>query len=349
MVTLPAVKRGSPDERKPVSIIICARNEAENLKKNLPGILSQDYTNDNGKILFEVVVVNDRSEDCTIDVLDVLRRDYPHLRIVHISPNEQDKGPGKKKALAAGLQSAANDWILLTDADCSPAGRDWLQLMTAPLAAGKEIVAGYGGYDKERGILNSFARWETLHTFVQYSTYTMAGMPYMAVGRNLACTRGVLEVAMQHPIWNALPSGDDDLLVRISGTSSNTVVVCDQAAFTYSPAKASWAEWIHQKQRHLSTGKYYKPEVQALLGAYGLSHAGMWLAFVVLLCLGYYKIVLPLILIRSLLHWLVWWAAAKKLNEVDLVYLFPFFDLAWMIYNFAFLPYITWKNKYNWK
>src|SRR6185312_16266737 len=99
---------------------------------------------------------------------------------------------GKKFALSYGVVYAKNDWLLLTDADCAPTSNRWLEQMVAPLAAGKEIVAGYGGYNKTWGLLNAFIRWETLHTFLQYSAYSLAGKPYMAVGRNLACTKDIL-------------------------------------------------------------------------------------------------------------------------------------------------------------
>ncbi len=221
--------------------------------------------------------------------------------------------------------------------------------MIAALANGKEIVAAYGGYYKTTGLLNAFIRLETLHTFLQYSTYALAGKPYMAVGRNLACTRAVLQQAQQSEIWNALPSGDDDLLVSIMGNADNIAIVCNEAAFTYSDAKTTWSDWIKQKQRHLSTGKYYKGDIKLLLGGYAASHAAMWLCFFVLLYTHCWAGVVAVMAVRCFIYWLLWTVTAYRLKEKKLIYLFPFFDIAWMVYNFAFLPYITWKNKKHWK
>lgn len=333
---------------QPVSVIICAKNEAANLTRNLPTVLSQKYSNKAGKAMYEVIVVNDASTDDTAIVLHELKQRYDHLWDVIIAENEERSLQGKKYALSKGVAHAKYNWLLLTDADCIPASDTWLEEMVAPLAHGKEIVAGYGGYYRGKGLLNAFIRCETLHTFLQYSTYALAGIPYMAVGRNMACKKEILQKAQQEPVWNMLPSGDDDLLLGVAGTAHNTAIVCDDAAFTRSAAKDTWKDWMNQKQRHLSTGKYYKLTVKMLLGTYGVSHAVLWLTFLVLLCASQWKIIIVTMGLRCLLYWILWAVTAHKLGEKKLSYLFPFFDIGWLIYNFVFFPYITWKNKKHW-
>ena len=334
------------NRRQGVSVVICAKNEAKNLRQNLPEILQQRYLDTNGNPLYEVIEVDDGSEDDTQKVLGELKQQFQHLRILSVAPAD---ATGKKNALRVAMQAAHHNWLLLTDADCSPASTEWLEHMVSPLAGGKDIVAGYSGYHKSEGILNGFVRWETMHTYVQYSSYALAGLPYMAVGRNMACTKTVLQKAMLHPVWNALPSGDDDLLVQVAGTADNVAIVCEDAAFTYSPAKTTWQEWAHQKQRHLSTGKYYKAGTKLMLGTYALTHAGMWLMAAVLLFSPFWWYVPVLMGARGVLYMILWVSTTRKLKEEIDVYLLPIFDLGWMMYNFAFLPYITWKNKKNWK
>ena len=337
-------------ERKPVSIIICAKNEASNLKNNLPVILAQRYSNELGIELYEVIVVNDNSTDDSAQVLQELKLKHSNLEIVNSGISGNPELKGKKHALSIGVTNASHKWLLLTDADCTPSGDQWLELMVAPLAERKEIVAGYGGYYPAKGLLNAFIRWETLHTFVQYSSYALAGRPYMAVGRNLACTKEALIEAQQSPTWNALPSGDDDLLVSIIGNAGNTAIVCDSRAFTRSAAKTTWKEWISQKQRHMSTGKYYKWHIRLSLAVYAISHAISWSLFFVLVFSHNWMVVFIAVYMafRCLVYWTVWGVASRKLQEKSLIYLFPLFDLGWMVYNFVFFPYITWKNKKTW-
>ena len=340
----------SPDPTKHkqgVSVIVCAKNESAQLAINLPLILQQNFITAAGLPYFEVIVVDDASTDDTATLLLTLQNTYKHLKVITLPQNSSRILKGKKHALSKGVAAAKYNWLALTDADCIPASNQWLSLITAPLAVGKEIVAGYGGYNTRKGLLNSFVRWETLHTFLQYSSYAQAGLPYMAVGRNMACTKQVLEAAQQSDIWNALPSGDDDLLVRITGTGSNTAIVCHPLSFTYTEAKPDLKSWARQKQRHLSTGKYYKAGIKALLGGYALSHSAFWCSFFLLLPYAGTATVLFMGL-RCSLYWALWSATAYKTREKNLLFFLPVFDIGWLVYNFAFLPYITWKNKQQW-
>ncbi len=345
---LPKAKSLPMADRKPVSIVICAKNEAANLSKNLPFILCQNYLNEEGVPNFEVIVVNDGSADDTIQVLEGFAKNHSHLNIVNLLPNEIRLFKGKKHALGKGVNATQNDWLLFTDADCKPSSERWLELMVAPLATGKEIILGYGGYNTTIGLLNAFIRWETLHTFMLYSTAAQSGRPYMAVGRNMACIKSVFLQAQESSIWNAVPSGDDDLLVSVVATQVNTQVVSDKSAFTYSDAKETWGAWARQKQRHLSTGKFYKQGIKTYLTLYAGGHTMVWMFFIATAIVHPTTLLFGAMGLRCFLYWAIWLKTADRVNEKSLFYFFPLFDLGWMIYNFAFLPYIIWKNKKHW-
>ncbi|RYE22598.1 MAG: glycosyltransferase [Sphingobacteriales bacterium] len=333
----------------PVSIIICAKNEAENLQRNLPAILAQRYANAAGKPMFEVVVVNDASDDATDGVLGILANKHEHLRIVTIGKEEERYLPGKKHALGKGVATATNAYLLMTDADCKPASEYWLQCMADGFTEGKEIVLGVGKYDYQPGWLNAFVRWETMHTFLQYSTYALAGRPYMAVGRNMACTKEAFNKAQGGEVWSQLPSGDDDLLIRNVANKHNVSIMCNADALTISPAKNNVRDWLLQKQRHMSTGKYYKTFVKLALGKYALSHTLMWICFIALLFTNMWQEALLAIACRCLVYYLFWWHTAERMQEKKLVRWFLPADFGWMLYNFVLSPYIIWKNKRQWK
>ena len=339
-----------PEEReRPVSVIICAKNEAANLQEKLPLILSQAYATIGGKPAFEVVLVDDCSTDDTPAILAKLQQRYAHLKVVTVPPLADRKFKGKKFALSVGLSHASNDWLLLTDADCTPASPQWLRLMVAPLAMGKEIVAGHGAYNRSPGWLNVFVRCEAMHSFLQMSTYAQAGKPYMASGRNIACTRSILQKAQQAEVWNLSPSGDDDLIVNTFGTAANYAVVSNPDAFTYTDAEPTLKKWAQQKQRHLTDGKSYRADIKTLLALYGITHAASWLYCLVLLFTDYRETAVCLLAIRCTVYWPLWAVTAVRLKEKGIILLLPLFDIGWMIYNFAFLPYILLKNKQHWK
>lgn len=297
--------------------------------------------------MYEVIVVNDASSDDTAAVLQGLEQQFNNLWSVNIGPGAARNLKGKRFALSKGVAHATHDRLVFTDADCIPSSPHWLNNMVALMEEGKSIVIGYGKYNKTGSVLNIWVRWETVHTFLQYGTFTLSGKPYMAVGRNMACTKDVFLKAQASPAWNAVLSGDDDLLMGIAATPENTAVVCNAESFTSSPAKNTWSAWLRQKQRHMSTGKYYKRDIKYLLGAYGFSHSLTWLLFLGLLFSPLLGFAIVLMLLRSLLFWSLMAVASGKLGE-KLTFSIPFFDLGWMLYNFVLSPYILFKNKDRW-
>ncbi len=329
------------------TVIICARNEGANLKTFLPKVLAQDYQFVNGEPAFEVIVVNDASDDNTAGVLHRLAESWKHLRIITIEPSEVRTLPGKKFPLSKALAAARYDWIACTDADCAPATDVWLHCLAAPLLAGREIVAGYGGYVLQKGTVNVFTRYETMHTFLLYYSFAKAGIPYMAVGRNLAATKTAFQFAQAHPFWQATPSGDDDLLIRICGSRTNVAVISHPASFTWTSSKKTWKEYVAQKQRHVSTGKLYSWKVKALLGGYALTIAlGFLLALISLFVYwpAWILALLPLTLITLALT-----EGAPHLKQRTNMLKWLAFLFCWTLYNAVLAPYILWKTKQRWK
>ena len=110
---LAAYKQPVPDrETLPsVSVIVAARDEARNLTKFLPIILDQDYRD------FEVVVIDDQSEDGTRELLEEMQLVYPRLKVVTITEHVNEFA-GKKLALTLGIKAAQHEILLFTDADC---------------------------------------------------------------------------------------------------------------------------------------------------------------------------------------------------------------------------------------
>lgn len=325
-----------------LSIIICAHNEAEQLAQNLTHFLAQDHPQ------YELIVVNDASDDDSASILAQFCLAHPKLKVVTISPDEHRTLPGKKFALSKGIAAAQYEHLLLSDADCVPASPEWASRMSAALSGDKTIVAGYGAYKINKGWLNVFIRWETMHSFLQYSSYAHSGIPYMAVGRNLACTKTELLAAQQHPMWGSMPSGDDDLLIRLQGHRHNVGTEDAPESFTYSIAKTSFRDWLLQKQRHVSTGKLYKKSRQILLGAYALSHGLMWLLWIILSLSGYGYLISSLMLLRCLLVWSLWGIESLHLKERKLILFLPLCDIGWAIYNLILSPYILYKTKKQW-
>ncbi|MEM7185077.1 MAG: glycosyltransferase [Bacteroidota bacterium] len=304
----------------PISLIVCAKNEAENLKKNVPLWLDQDYPD------FELILIDDASSDDTREIIEAFARDNEKVHTVLIENNETFWS-NKKYSLTLGIKRAYNKRMLFTDADCAPASRNWLRLMTASLDQETQIVLGYGAYQHRKGLLNALIRYETFITGVQYFSYALAGMPYMGVGRNLAYTSEVFYNNRGFMSHMNIPSGDDDLFVNESATGENTAICIDPEAFTYSSPKTTFGDWFRQKRRHVTTAHFYKPKHRALLAGYYLSNLLFWLLLVVSLILLDWKIPVAILIFRCLLQYSFVGSAARQLKESKLTPYLPLLDL----------------------
>jgi glycosyltransferase involved in cell wall biosynthesis len=326
----------------PVSVIVCARDEAANLAKNLPLILQQHY-----KSTHEIIVVNDNSHDDSKYVLEYLAKPFKQLRAVELV-QEAKLIPGKKFPLSMGIKEARHEIVLLTDADCYPSSVNWVEKMQDGFYNGAEIVLGYGAYEKKTGFLNKLIRFETFHTALQYLSYALAGNPYMGVGRNLSYKKDLFFRNKGFSSHNHIPGGDDDLFINKVATRHNTAIVIDKETFTYSEPKESWGEWVRQKSRHYSTGKYYKGGHKFLLGLYAFTQFVFYPLFVASLFFYDWRFVLGVFGLRFLLQLLIYYKAMKKLDEKDLFWLAPFFDTWLFVYYVIFLPTVWKKPKPYW-
>lgn len=323
---------------EPISVIICARNEAANLHKNLPTILNQNY------IYFEVIVVNDASEDDTTAVVEALQKQYNNLKLVHIK-----KGKGKKNAAEQGIAAAANERLVFTDADCHPASTDWLLELVQHFRQ-ENVILGFSPYLPQNSFLNKLIRFETAHTALQYFSFALAGLPYMGVGRNLAYTREVFRYTKGFENHKELLSGDDDLLVNEASANYKAAISIAPGSFVFSQPKEKWQDWFNQKYRHFSTGTSYKLKHKILLGLLNASHFIFYISFLILIILIANPFwILLLFLIRLFLQWIIFSSAFRKLGESDLVKYLPLFDFIYIIYLVIFTPAVFFNKNAQWQ
>ena len=333
-------KKKEVSQQHPVSVIICARDEDENIARNLPGVLVQKYPSTH-----EVIVVNDNSVDDSKYILEELQKTFRFLNIVELK-QEAKLISGKKYPLSVGIKEAKYEIVLLTDADCVPTSEFWMQKMQDGYVNGTEVVIGYGGYKKHPGILNKLIRFETFHSALQYLSFALAGRPYMGVGRNLSYKKDVFFRNKGFSAINNIPGGDDDLFINKVATKHNISVVIDKDAITLSQPKRTFAAWHKQKTRHYSTARYYKPANKFLLALYSVSQFLFYPLFFAALIFYSWKFALIIFGARLLLQGFVFFKAMKKLNEADLWPWFLFLDI-WMFFYYIIFAPTLWKKTEN--
>jgi poly-beta-1,6-N-acetyl-D-glucosamine synthase len=332
------------EEMLPVSVIICARNEEENLLNNLPLILEQDYPN------YEVVVVNDCSQDDSQYVLRDFSQKYSHLKVVTINEHQRHKH-GKKFAVTLGIKAASHEHLIFTDADCRPSSRKWIFRIQQNFSGNTDIVIAYSPYVKLDTFVNKLIRFETFFTALNYLSFALAGNPYMGVGRNMAYTKSLFFRAKGFASHMHVPSGDDDLFVNQNANSTNTRIEIHPESQVWTTPKLTFSSYLNQKIRHLGAGKLYKTGDKFSLSM----HAGSAILFYILLFalllidLNWWPIVLGAYLLRLAIQSVVYYPIFKKLNYKDLFLFYPAFDLIYFFYILALNIITIFKKKVQWR
>jgi biofilm PGA synthesis N-glycosyltransferase PgaC len=337
-------KENSSDNLPQVSIVICAYNEANNLKKYLPEILEQDYPS------FEVLVVNDDSNDGSSEILEDFKQQYPHLSILSLSYPNGKKNIGKKNALSEGIKKAKHEILLLTDADCHPQSNQWTKKMIYTLSDSTSIGLGYGPYEKKKGLLNAFVRFETVYTAIQYMSFSLWGIPYMGVGRNMIYKKELFFQVGGFEQHSHIASGDDDLFINAVANKNNTAIVINEQSQMYSAPKETWYAYFKQKSRHVTTGRHYKWIHKILLGLLSLSHFGIYFFALLSIIFGSSTFfVLSSLLVIISLKSIVFALIAKKLKEGSLIPLIPLLDVIYVLYYILLAPALMWGKTAEWK
>lgn len=184
-----------------ISVVIPARNEEGNIGRLLADLENQDHAD------FEVIVVNDHSEDNTVRMVGEAVARNPRLRVIN------NGGDGKKAALTSGIEAAKGSIIVTTDADCR-VSRKWLSVL-ALFFEDKEVKMAFGGVRMEAESI--FSNLQSL----EFATLIGSGMamaswnqPVMCNGANLAFRKSVFEEVKGYKDNLHIPSGDDEFLMR---------------------------------------------------------------------------------------------------------------------------------------
>lgn len=315
----------------PVTVIVAARNEADNLRELIPLLIQQTYP------YVEIIIALDRCTDGSLQVLEEFEALHPTLRHLVIDELPTDWA-GKKWALTQAIEAAQHEHLVFTDADCRM-GPKWLSEVAAHWDSTTEVVLGLGPYPQYPGWLNRFIRFETFYAAFQYIGLAQNGIPYMAVGRNLAYRKSFFTSHGGFTAFQDRLSGDDDLLINAYAHAAGTQVMISPESSVTSEPKRTVKEWLSQKKRHLSASSKYSWRSQLILGAFHLSHLCFYAGILISLSLGpTASLPLSLYIGRIGLSWAIFGVTNKKLKMQGLMAYYPILDLLFFVYNLSVVP-----------
>ena len=319
--------RPKPDEAlEPVSIVVCAHDAYEELTELIPALLSQDYPK------FEVVVVNDCSDDETEEYLKDLERHEPRVKPVLLRQHLNFFN-GKKFPLSMGIKSATYDLLVLTDANCRPTSDQWLKSVVNRYDRNTEVVIGYCRYRRTAGLLNLLMRFDCLQNGMLYLSAALAGKPYMGVGENLSYRQRLFFRNKGFISHYNKPAGDDDLFIGQVATKKNTCVQIDRKSTIERIPTTSPSAWYRGRCRRYSTIPMYRRGARTFLAMHYWSQFLFYVSFIALFFLApafsidldvsyaayYFPFLAVLFLLRYITQLIIYSGASKRLGERGLI------------------------------
>jgi glycosyltransferase involved in cell wall biosynthesis len=312
----------STPKRIPISVIVCAKNEAEKVKQYVPLLAGQNYPD------FEIVLIDDASSDETLDIFEAYEKQYSNIRLVKVENNEAFWG-NKKFALTLGIKAAKKEYLLFTDADCYPVSEDWITQMSSQFTMSKTIILGYGAYNKvKKSFLNKIIRFDGMLRATQYFSWARAGRPYSGEGRNLAYKKEEFFKVNGFIDHMSIRTGEDALFINQAAHKKNTTICYSPESFTYSEAKQTYKEWLVQKRKQVFTTSLFKPFDKLQLQAFYISQLLFIVLALLLLILQFdWRFVVPVIAVRYIAAWITVGYSAARLYEKDTVYWYPIIEI----------------------
>lgn len=228
------------NEQPPVSIIIYAHNQVEDLTCNVPELLNQDYPD------FEVIVVDDCSRDHTLEELE--RMEQRMDRLFHTKIDDRARTLSHRKlALVLGLKAAHNDVIITTQAQCCPDDRHWIASMVRNFTPKTDVVIGPVAYERRTSLVSQFCSYDLFHRLMQMFGLTLGVKAHAGWGVNMAFRKSLFFAEHKDSNWLSyhIHPGEDDLFVSAVARNNNVAVEISPSSLMIdheTPLKNGWSQ-----------------------------------------------------------------------------------------------------------
>lgn len=340
------------EQLPPASVIVYAQNDAENLIKFLPKILSQTYPQ------FEVIVVTDDSTDDSKDILSTLETQYKNLYHTYIPEGSRNLSH-KKLALTLGVKAARYDIVAFTDANCCPSGNEWLASIMRNFVPGVDIVLGYTATERKKRERFSFwyCAYDRLLFSLRYLSFALINRPYMGTSSNLAYRKELFFKNKGFSKFLHLHYGDDDLFINEIARRGNTRIEISDAGQMTATYPDNYVAWKESKLQYDFTSKYLRTLAKPVFGLSKFFDYAFDTLFLFLLIWGVLHnwIIALLSLIPALslfaIKISVYRKAAKIFRSPKLFFALPLFSFIQPFINLYFniIGAVSRKKNFTWR
>lgn len=329
----------------PVTVIVCARDQADKLELNLPLILGQKYPE------FQVVVVNDASTDETEDVLMRFEKSAFNFYHTFIPPGVQNVS-ARKMAITIGIKAAKYDHLLFIDPDCVPENDEWISGLMSSFDEKCGLVLAYSTFPAEKDFFTKMVLFDNLFSAIQFMGFAVNRKAYMGFSNNMAYKKELFFKNKGFASYLYLNSGEDDLFISEISTSENTKISIEPESKVVAYKENVWKFWKRQRFNRFSTYSYYSFGTKVRLASEVISRCIFYLTFPFMIAYGILAQNLLLIifsaalfLLRYVVQVLIINKNAKKLKENNYYITLLLFDiiLPW-VKSFLWFKHLTQRN-----
>ncbi|MFQ5640134.1 MAG: glycosyltransferase [bacterium] len=336
----------TPSPRLSISVVVAARNEETGLPKCLEALVNQDYT----KSRLEIIIVDDRSEDSTPEILSRYKKRFPGLLNTITIPKTAHHASPKKYALSRGIESARGDLIFTTDADCQPP-TSWISDMVPFFTEDIGLVIGPAPFAEEATCWHHLLAADNLAKECLAAGAAGWNIATTCTGRNLAYRKKVFEELNGFERFRQSLSGDDDLFVQQVATRSqwHITYALDPRVAVPSPAVKSLFAFVSQRRRHVSAGKYYTPKLQTAFFLFNLANLWLFLSWG-LSCFGVGSLPIATVFltIKLVLDFSALNLMAKYLEKKKVLLIFPLWEI-FNLFNQVVISPLGFVGNIKWK
>lgn len=328
-----------------VSIIVAARNEADNIHRTIEALLAQDYN----KALTEIIFIDDHSTDNTAEIV----RSYAASGVKLISLKEnQALNSYKKKAIQTAIGQSTGDLIITTDADCRM-GTAWLTTIIAFYEEKRyKMISSPVAYDEEKSFFERAQSLEFLYLIGLGASTIGNKKPSTCNGANLAYEKAAFYEVGGFQGIDDLASGDDELLLhKIAARYNNHIgFLRSPDAMVYTHAKPNLGEFLQQRKRWASKSTRYKNKSIIVLGVFiWFFNVSILLNLLVgLFFPGFLEIALIQLLLKIIVEFIFLLDVTKFAKRRSLMVLLPVLNVLHVLY-IIYIGIAGNSGKYNWK
>lgn len=332
-----------------ISVIIPARNEADNIARCIESALAQDYP----KELYEIIVVDDHSTDDTARIIQT----FQGVRYINLADYVDDKEQVtayKKRALATGIAQSKGDLIVTTDADCT-AGSQWLKTIAARYEQEKPVmIVSPVDFTTGKGLAQVFQSLDFMSMQGITAATLQLKLGNMCNGANLAFLKTAYEQVGGYKGIDHIASGDDYLLMmKLAKEFPGSVSYLKSAdAIVSTPPQPDWGSFFQQRIRWASkSGKYDDINMTVVLSMVYLFN--LCFLFLLLYCIpnpGYWVYLVGMIGLKTVVELIYLYPVAVFFNKTRQLWIFPLLQPLHIIYIISagllgFVGVYKWKGR----